>query len=109
MSSLMLAVRYGRRGFGSCRFSNIYIRYDQRGCGLSDWAVPSPSFEARLSDLEAVVDTLGLKRFALFGISQDGALAIAYAARHPQRLSHLVLLGACASGALCRDGTAAAA
>ena len=87
-------------------FSNTYIRYDQRGCGLSDWAVPSPSFEARLSDLEAVVDTLGLKRFALFGISQDGALAIAYAARHPQRLSHLVLLGACASGALCRDGTA---
>ena len=85
--------------------SNIYIRYDQRGCGLSDWAVPSPSFDARLSDLEAVVDTLGLKRFALFGISQDGALAIAYAARHPQRLSHLVLLGACASGALCRDGT----
>jgi pimeloyl-ACP methyl ester carboxylesterase/DNA-binding CsgD family transcriptional regulator len=86
--------------------SNTYIRYDQRGCGLSDWAVPSPSFEARLSDLEAVVDTLGLKRFVLFGMSQDGALAIAYAARHPQRLSHLVLLGACASGALCRNGSA---
>lgn len=85
---------------------NTYIRYDQRGCGLSDWAVPSLSFEARVSDLEAVVDALGLKQFALFGMSQDGAAAIAYAARHPQRVSHLILLGTNASGVLRREVTA---
>jgi pimeloyl-ACP methyl ester carboxylesterase len=57
---------------------NTFIRYDQRGCGLSDGSPPSTSFERWIDDLEAVVDAFGLKRFALFGMSQGGAIAIAY-------------------------------
>jgi pimeloyl-ACP methyl ester carboxylesterase/DNA-binding winged helix-turn-helix (wHTH) protein len=74
------------------------VRYDERGCGLSDWQVADFSFEAWVSDLEAVVDAAGIDRFALLGISQGGPVAIAYAAKHPQRVSHLVLLGAFAQG-----------
>jgi pimeloyl-ACP methyl ester carboxylesterase/DNA-binding CsgD family transcriptional regulator len=83
---------------------HTFIRYDQRGCGLSDWS-PSTSFESWLDDLEAVVEAQGLKQFPLFGMSQGGALAIAYAARHPEKVSHLVLFGAYAKGALRRDIT----
>lgn len=67
------------------------IRYDGRGLGLSDWDVADLSFEAYV-DLEAVVDTLGLERFPLLGISGGVALSIAYAVRHPDRVSHLVLI-----------------
>ncbi|HXD44342.1 MAG TPA: alpha/beta fold hydrolase [Pseudolabrys sp.] len=84
---------------------NTYIRYDQRGCGLSDRTPAGMSFEAWVSDLEAVVDALGLKRFDLFGMSQGGAIAIAYAARHPDKVSRLVLCGAYARGSLRRDLT----
>ena len=80
-----------------------YIRYDQRGCGLSDRNVADLSLDAWVGDLEAVVDALGLRRFALFGMSQGGAVAIAYAVRHPERVSHLVLAGAYARGALRRS------
>ena len=66
---------------------HCYIRYDQRGCGLSDRDVVDLSLDAWVSDLEAVVDALGLKHFPLFGMSQGGAIAIAYAARHPERVS----------------------
>jgi len=83
-----------------------YIRYDQRGGGLSDAAPASLSLEAWIGDLEAVADALGLRRFALFGMSQGGAIAIAYAARHPERVSHLVLLGTPVRGKLRRGGTA---
>jgi len=83
---------------------HTFIRYDQRGCGLSDLSASS-SFEAWLDDLDAVVKAQGLKQFPLFGMSQGGALAIAYAARHPEKVSHLVLFGAYARGALCRDIT----
>lgn len=76
------------------------IRYDKRGCGLSDWEVKDLSFEAWIRDLEAVVDAAGLERFALFGMSQGGAVCVAYAARHPERVSHLVLCGAFARGRL---------
>jgi pimeloyl-ACP methyl ester carboxylesterase len=74
------------------------IRYDERGNGLSDWDADDISFEAFVHDLETVVDAVGLKRFPLLGISQGGAVSIAYAARHPERVSHLVLLGAFARG-----------
>ena len=84
---------------------HTYIRYDHRGCGLSDWTVPSFAFETWVDDLEAVVDMLRLRRFALFGLSQGGAIAIAYAARHPERVSHLVLLGAYSRGRLRREPT----
>jgi pimeloyl-ACP methyl ester carboxylesterase/DNA-binding CsgD family transcriptional regulator len=84
-----------------------YIRYDQRGCGLSDADVRDFSLGAWVGDLEAVVDGLGLQRFPLIGMSQGGAVAIAYAVRHPQRVSQLVLVGAYARGALCRAVTEA--
>jgi len=75
------------------------LRYDARGTGLSDRDVEI-SFEASVSDLETVVDALGLKRFALLGMSQGSAVSIAYAARHPERVSRLVLAGGYARGAL---------
>jgi class 3 adenylate cyclase/pimeloyl-ACP methyl ester carboxylesterase len=75
-----------------------YIRYDQRGCGLSDWEVADFSLEAMVSDLEAVAEALGLQRFPILGISQGSAIAIAYAVRHPERVSCLVLYGGYAAG-----------
>ncbi|MDP1699882.1 MAG: alpha/beta fold hydrolase [Aestuariivirga sp.] len=74
------------------------IRYDARGNGLSDWDADEISFEAFVRDLEAVVDAAGLERFALFGASQGCAVSIAYAARHPERVSKLVLYGGFARG-----------
>ncbi|HEY9629812.1 MAG TPA: alpha/beta fold hydrolase [Coleofasciculaceae cyanobacterium] len=74
------------------------IRYDERGCGLSDWEVPNFCFDAWVRDLETVVDAIGLDRFALLGISQGGAVAIAYAIKHPEKVSHLILYGAFATG-----------
>ena len=74
------------------------IRYDARGNGLSDWNVQDLSFEAFVRDLETVVEAVGLKRFALLGISQGCAISIAYAVRHPERVSHLVLYGGFARG-----------
>jgi pimeloyl-ACP methyl ester carboxylesterase len=74
------------------------VRYDERGCGLSDTAVGDLSVETWIGDLEAVVDALGLERFALLGISQGAAVAVAYAARHPDRVSELVLYGGYARG-----------
>jgi pimeloyl-ACP methyl ester carboxylesterase len=74
------------------------IRYDARGNGLSDRTVDEISFDAYVRDLEAVVDAAGLTRFALFGVSQGCAISIAYAVRHPERVSHLVLYGGFALG-----------
>jgi serine/threonine protein kinase/tetratricopeptide (TPR) repeat protein/pimeloyl-ACP methyl ester carboxylesterase len=79
------------------------IRYDERGCGLSDWDVEEFSTEAWVRDLEAVVDAAELAQFALLGISQGGAVAIEYAARHPERLTHLILYGAYGRGWGVRD------
>jgi pimeloyl-ACP methyl ester carboxylesterase len=79
------------------------IRCDQRGCGLSDADVREYSLDAWVADLEAVVDGLGLQRFPPIGMSQGGAIAGACAARHPQRVSRLVLIGASARGAHARD------
>ena len=81
---------------------NLLVRFDQRGCGLSDWTVEDLSFDAHVSDLEAVVDAAGLERFALLGISQGGAAAIEYSVRHPERVSHLILYGAFALGGFLR-------
>jgi pimeloyl-ACP methyl ester carboxylesterase/DNA-binding winged helix-turn-helix (wHTH) protein len=78
------------------------IRYDERGNGLSDWDVDDISFEAFVRDLESVVEATGLKRFPLLGISQGCAVSIAYAVRHPERVSHLVLYGGYARGRLKR-------
>lgn len=83
--------------------NNTLIRYDMRGCGLSDWNVKDVSLEARVQDLETVVAALGLDRFPLLGISGGGAVAIAYAARHPEKVSHLILYGAYARGRFHRN------
>ena len=82
------------------------IRYDERGNGLSDWDVEDISFEAFVRDLESVVDATGLKRFALLGISQGCAVSIAYAVRHPERVSHLVLYGGYSRGRRMRGSSA---
>ena len=81
------------------------VRYDQRGCGLSDRDAADLSLEAMVGDLEAVVDAAGLGRFPLFGASQGGAIVIAYAARHPDRVSRLVIHGGYARGVLKRNPT----
>src|SRR3990170_9148027 len=70
------------------------IRYDVRGMGLSDRPGIEESPDALMLDIDAVVDRLGLVRFALMGASALGPVAIAYAARHPERVSHLILWGA---------------
>ena len=74
------------------------VRYDERGCGLSDWDLPQFSFDDWVDDLEAVVDAAGLDRFPLLGISQGGPVAIAYAVRHPERVSRLVVFGSYVQG-----------
>jgi class 3 adenylate cyclase/pimeloyl-ACP methyl ester carboxylesterase len=74
------------------------IRYDARGNGLSDRTVDEISFDAFVNDLEAVVDAAGLTRFALLGISQGCGVSIAYAVRHPERVSRLILYGGYAVG-----------
>lgn len=81
------------------------VRYDQRGCGLSDREAKNVSLEAMVADLEAVVDAAGLDRFPLVGASQGSAVAIAYAARHPERVSRLVIHGGYARGVLKRNPT----
>jgi len=74
------------------------IRYDAHGNGLSDWEVKDLSLEAFVRDLESVVEATGLDRFPLLGMSQGCAVSIAYAVRHPERVSHLVLYGGFARG-----------
>jgi class 3 adenylate cyclase/pimeloyl-ACP methyl ester carboxylesterase len=74
-------------------------RYDARGNGLSDWDVGELSLDAWVSDMETVADAAGLSRFPLLGFSQGCAVSIAFAARHPERVSHLILYGGFATGA----------
>lgn len=73
---------------------HMLVRHDRRGCGLSAWDVTAPTLADWVTDLEAVVEAHGLERFAMLGISDGAAVALAFAARHPQRVSRLVLHGA---------------
>jgi pimeloyl-ACP methyl ester carboxylesterase len=75
-----------------------FVRYDARGCGLSNWDLPAISFDTFVADLEAVVDAAGLERFPLLGIGQGASVSIEFAARHPERVSHLILFGGYAAG-----------
>jgi pimeloyl-ACP methyl ester carboxylesterase len=79
------------------------LRYDGRGLGLSQREVADITFDRLVEDLETVVDCAGLERFVLVGLSQGGAVAIAYASRHPDRLTHLIIYGGFARGLLHRE------
>jgi pimeloyl-ACP methyl ester carboxylesterase/DNA-binding CsgD family transcriptional regulator len=74
------------------------VRYDERGCGLSDRDVGDLSVDTWVADLETVVDAAGVDRFSLLGISQGAAVALVYAARHAERITHLMLYGGFARG-----------
>ncbi|MEP4548297.1 MAG: alpha/beta fold hydrolase [Saccharospirillum sp.] len=75
-----------------------FIRYDERGNGLSDWEVDNLSFEAFVTDLESVVEANNVDKFALLGISQGAAVSIDYAVKHPDRVTHLILFGGYPAG-----------
>jgi pimeloyl-ACP methyl ester carboxylesterase/DNA-binding CsgD family transcriptional regulator len=77
-----------------------YVRYDERGCGMTDWNVGDLGFDRWLGDLEAVVDAAAPEgeQFAILGISQGCAAAVAYAVKHPERVSKLLLYGGYARG-----------
>jgi pimeloyl-ACP methyl ester carboxylesterase/DNA-binding CsgD family transcriptional regulator len=81
---------------------NMVVRYDERGCGLSDREVDDLSLDTRVADLEAAIDAAALERVALLGISQGGPVAVAFAARYPERVSRLVLFATFARGRLRR-------
>ena len=81
-----------------------FMRHDERGCGMTDWQVGDLSFERWIEDLDAVIAAANLREpFALLGISQGAATCIAYAAKYPERVSHLILYGGYARGAYHRD------
>ena len=81
-----------------------FVRYDERGCGMTDSKVGDLTLERWVEDLEAVVDAANPQEpFALLGISQGGPICVAYAVKHPERVSHLILYGAYARGAFRRD------
>lgn len=79
------------------------VRYDGRGTGLSQRDAVEISLDRWVDDLACIVDCLSLERFVLLGVSQGGAISIKYAARHPERVSHLIIHGAYARGFLHRD------
>lgn len=79
-----------------------YIRYDPRGCGMSERHCADLSSAAWSRDLDSVAATIPEARFALLGVSQGGALAIDFAVRHPERVSHLILFNAYAQGGRAR-------
>lgn len=84
---------------------NTLIRYDARGCGLSDHEVGDFSGERHVEDLEAVVNACGLERFALIGMTGGGPSSVVYATRYPERVSHLVLFGSYLRGRIARSTT----
>jgi len=81
-----------------------YVRYDPRGYGLSDREVAEISFESLVRDLEAVVAAAGVERFALVGHASGAAVAVAYAVRHPEKVTHLLLFNAYVQGRLKQGG-----
>ncbi|HKU15202.1 MAG TPA: alpha/beta fold hydrolase [Steroidobacteraceae bacterium] len=74
------------------------IRFDPRGCGLSDWNADDLSHAAQVADLEAIIDAADVERFPLLGVSQGGAACIEYAVRHPERVTQLILYGCYSEG-----------
>jgi DNA-binding winged helix-turn-helix (wHTH) protein/pimeloyl-ACP methyl ester carboxylesterase len=87
-----------RHWYAALSLHHRLVRYDERGNGMSQRDVTDVSFDTWVRDLETVVDAAGLARFPLLGISRGGPIAIAYAVKHPERVTHLVLHGAFAAG-----------
>ncbi len=83
---------------GHIAAKRMLVQYDMRGTGMSDREVRDFSLDARMRDLEAVADRLGLERFALYAVFSGGPTAIAFAAKRPERVSHLILTSSYASG-----------
>jgi pimeloyl-ACP methyl ester carboxylesterase len=83
-----------------------FVRYDERGCGLSDRDVEDLSFDSWVRDLGTVIDACGADRVDLLGISQGAPIAIAYAVAHPERVGRMVLHGGYARGRLVRNPSA---
>jgi pimeloyl-ACP methyl ester carboxylesterase len=77
---------------------NTLLRYDQRGCGLSDWEVEDFSYERAVKDFEELIEAAGLEKFAVYGGCQGAVIATTYAVRHPERVTRLMLHGAFANG-----------
>jgi pimeloyl-ACP methyl ester carboxylesterase len=86
--------------WGGLARTHTLLRFDQRGNGASDWDVENYSFDWWVSDLERVIDAYGAKRFVLFGLSLGVAISLAYAAKHPDRVSHLILYGGSGVGSM---------
>jgi len=81
-----------------------YVRYDERGCGMTDWDISDLSMDRRVRDLEEVIDAAGVKEpFALLGMSHGATVCIAYAVRHPERVARMILCGGFARGSLRRS------
>ena len=89
---------YRRHWFSHIMCHNTLLRYDQRGSGLSDWNVDDFSFERSLADFEELIASVGFDKFALVGSCQGGPIGMAYAARHPERVTKLILVGSFARG-----------
>jgi DNA-binding winged helix-turn-helix (wHTH) protein/pimeloyl-ACP methyl ester carboxylesterase len=87
-----------RHWYSALSLHHRLVRYDERGNGMSQRDVPDVSFDTWVRDLETVVDAAAFDRFPLLGISRGGAIAIAYAVKHPERVTQLVLYGAFAAG-----------
>lgn len=86
-----------------------YLRYDERGCGMSDRKTGQLDIDSWTDDLSRVVEASGIpKPFALLAMSQGTGAAVRYAAEHPEDVSHLILIGGYARGAHCRDDPKAA-
>ena len=96
---LMWEIPEHRRFVEALAREHTVIRYDKVGCGLSDRARTDFTMESELATLEALVGHLKLGRFALFGSCEGGQVAAAYAVRHPDVLSSLIVYGSCARGA----------
>ncbi len=82
------------------------VRYDERGYGLSTAGDVPLSLDTAVEEIEVVADVHGAERFALLGISGGAAAAVAYTARHPERVSHLVLIAGYTHGLLHRNPSA---
>ena len=87
-----------RRWLSEIMRHNTLLRYDQRGSGLSDWNVSDFSFERTVKDFEELVDAAGLEKFSILGGCQGAAVGIAFAVRHPERVTKLVINGTFANG-----------